>query len=165
LAVPAVNANPLGGYLRPADGGRLLAGVETADRSEYRVPSPDFHMSALAAAPELKQRIMADFTPYAPALGATSWEHERVGLLTFSIDGEPILGPIGQFPGFYTGLAFHSGGFAYNPAAGQLLAEFVADECTSVDVRAFSPDRFEQRATDEYLATSVPQSHAVRRRH
>jgi glycine/D-amino acid oxidase-like deaminating enzyme len=164
-AIPAVNANPLGGYIRPASGGRLLVGVETADRAEYRVPSLDFHMSAVTAAPELKERIMAGFTPYAPALGNTTWEFERVGLLTFSMDGEPILGPVARLPGFYTGVAFHSGGFAYNPAAGQLLAEFVASGRASVDVGAFSPDRFDQREADEYLATTISQSHAVRRRH
>jgi glycine/D-amino acid oxidase-like deaminating enzyme len=164
-AIPAVNANPLGGYIRPASGGRLLVGVETADRAEYRVPSLDFHMSALAAAPELKDQIMADFRPYAPALGGTTWEFERVGLLTFSIDGEPILGPVARLPGFYTGVAFHSGGFAYNPAAGRLLAEFVADGRASIDVGAFSPDRFAQRETDTYLATTIPQSQAMRRRH
>ncbi len=164
-AIPAVNANPLGGYIRPASGGRLLVGVETSEREEYRVPSLDFHMSALAAAPELKDRIMADFTPYAPALGRAAWEFERIGLLTFSIDGEPILGPIRQIPGFYTGVAFHSGGFAYNPAVGLLLAEFVADGRTSIDVSAFSPDRFDQREVAEYLAKTIPQSQAVRRRH
>jgi sarcosine oxidase subunit beta len=165
LAIPAVNANPLGGYLRPASGGRLLVGIETADRAEFRVPTPEFHQSALAAAPELKERIMTDFTPYAPALGATRWSFERVGLLTFSIDGEPILGPIAQLPGFYTGLAFHSGGFAYNPATGMLLADMVADGRASVDVSAFAPDRFDPREVDAYLATSVPQQAAVRRRH
>src|SRR5262249_14148718 len=69
LAIPAVNASPLGGYIRPASGGRLLVEIETSDRVEYRVPSLDFRLSALAAAPELKDRIRADFTPYAPALG------------------------------------------------------------------------------------------------
>jgi glycine/D-amino acid oxidase-like deaminating enzyme len=165
LAIPAVNANPLGGYLRPASGGRLLVGVETPERAEFHVPSIDFQMSAVTAAPELKEQIMADFAPYAPALAGATWEQERVGLLTFSIDSEPILGPIGQLPGFYTGLAFHSGGFAYNPAAGLLLAEFVADDRTSVDVSAFSPDRFDQRETDTYLDTTIPQSQSLRRRH
>jgi glycine/D-amino acid oxidase-like deaminating enzyme len=164
-AIPAVNANPLGGYIRPASGGRLLVGVETAERAEYRVPSVDFHMSTVAAAPELKQQALADFRPYAPALADATWEHERVGLLTFSSDGEPILGPIAQLPGFYTGLAFHSGGFAYNPAAGALLAELVADGRTSIDVSAFSPDRFDPHETEAYLATNVPQRAAVRRRH
>jgi len=164
-AIPAVNANPLGGYIRPASGGRLLVGVETADRAEYRVPSVDFHMSTVSAEPNLKDQALADFAPYAPALAGASWEFERVGLLTFSMDGEPILGPVAQLPGFYTGLAFHSGGFAYNPAAGLLLAEFVADGRTSIDVSAFSPDRFDPREVDEYMATTVPQQAAVRRRH
>jgi glycine/D-amino acid oxidase-like deaminating enzyme len=165
LAIPAVNANPLGGYIRPASGGRLLVGVETSERAEYRVPSIDFHMSTVSAAPELKQQALTDFRPYAPALASATWEYERVGLLTFSIDGEPILGPIAQLPGFYTGLAFHSGGFAYNPAAGALLAEIVADGRASIDLSAFSPDRFDPRETEAYLATTVPQRAAVRRRH
>jgi sarcosine oxidase, subunit beta len=164
-AIPAVNANPLGGYMRPASGGRMLVGVETADRVEYRVPSVDFHMSTVSAEPKLKDQALADFTPYAPALAGASWEFERVGLLTFSIDGEPILGPVAQLPGFYTGLAFHSGGFAYNPAAGLLLAEFVAGGRTSIDVSAFSPDRFDPRDVDEYLSTTATQQAAVRRRH
>jgi glycine/D-amino acid oxidase-like deaminating enzyme len=163
--IPAVNANPLGGYIRPASGGRLLVGVETSERDEFRVPSIDFHMSAVSAAPELKANAMVDFAPFIPALGQAEWEFERVGLLTFSMDGEPILGPISQVPGFYTGMAFHSGGFAYNPVAGMLLAEFVADGHASMNISAFSPDRFDQQQAAEYLATTVPQKSAVRRRH
>jgi glycine/D-amino acid oxidase-like deaminating enzyme len=163
--IPAVNANPLGGYIRPASGGRMLLGVETAERAEFVVPSIDFQMSTIAPPPGLREQAVADFTPYAPALADATWEIERAGLLTFSMDGEPIMGPVGQIPGFYTGLAFHSGGFAYNPAAGQLLAEFVADGRTSIDVSAFSPDRFDPAETAAYLAANVPQSAAVRRRH
>ena len=143
----------------------MLVGVETPDRVEYRVPSVDFHMSSVSAEPRLKAQALIDFAPYAPALAGASWEFERVGLLTFSIDGEPILGPVAQLPGFYTALAFHSGGFAYNPAAGLLLAELVADGRTSIDASAFSPDRFDPTAVDEYLSTTVPQQVAVRRRH
>lgn len=165
LNIPAVNANPLGGYLRPASGGRMLVGVETADRLEYRVPSIDFEMTTVTADPALKAQALHDFTPYAPALAGAQWEFERIGLLTFSLDGEPILGPFAQLPGFFTGLAFHSGGFAYNPAAGQLLAEFVANGRTSIDVSTFAPDRFDAASVAEYLATTVPQAAAVRRRH
>ena len=35
----------------------------------------------------------------------------------------------------------------------------------SVDISAFSPDRFDAQETGEYLATTIPQSQAVRRRH
>lgn len=165
LDIPAVNANPLGGYIRPAAGGRMLAGIETAERAEYRVASPGFDMASLSAPAELKQRIKADFTPYVPALGPAAWAIDKVGLLTFAMDGEPILGPLRQIAGLYVGVAFHSGGFAYNPASGMLLAEFVADGRTSVDLAAFAPERFSLAETTAYLAETLEQKHVVRRRH
>jgi 4-methylaminobutanoate oxidase (formaldehyde-forming) len=162
---PAINANPLGGYIRPAFGNRLLAGIETLEREEYRVTSADFHMSELSAPAELRETIMKNFVPLAPVLGNTSWETEKVGLITYSLDGEPILGPVAELPGFYVGVAFHSGGFAYNPVAGLLLAEFVAEGRTSIDVRAFSPGRFDATDVESYLGTSVTQRDSFRRRH
>jgi sarcosine oxidase, subunit beta len=165
VRIPAINANPLNGYIRPASGNRLLVGVETSDREEYRVESMDFHMSTLSAAPELKSCIMRDFVPLVPDLADASWESEKVGLLTFSMDGEPILGPVAALPGFYLGVAFHSGGFAYNPVAGMLLAEYVADGRVTIDVRAFSPDRYAGEETDDYLAVTLAQKDVFRRRH
>jgi glycine/D-amino acid oxidase-like deaminating enzyme len=162
---PAINANPWNSYIRPASGNRFLAGVETSEREEHRVTSTDFHMSALSAPPGLRDKLMKDLVPLVPAMANTSWENEKVGLLTFSMDGEPILGPVSKLPGFYVGVAFHSGGFAYNPVAGFLLAEFVTDGGTSIDVSSFSPDRFDPRAVGEYLATTIVQKDAFRRRH
>ena len=164
-AIPAVNANPLFGYVRPATGGRLLAGLETADRPEYEVPSGDFHQSELTVGPELGAQLRNYLTPLMPVLASTTWEERRVGLLTFSSDGEPILGPVAQLPGFYVGLAFHSGGFAYNPVAGLLMAEYVADGRPSIDIASFSPDRFDPRETEEFLASTIAQKDLPRRRH
>jgi glycine/D-amino acid oxidase-like deaminating enzyme len=163
--IPAINANPLGGYVRPAHGGRLLVGVETPDRDERRVAELDFHMSALAAPPGIERELHRRFTEIVPALAHVGWESEKVGLLTFAMDGEPILGPLSQVPGLFVGVAFHSGGFAYSPVTGLLLAEFVAEGRTSIDVRAFSPDRFDPRETEQYLAETVAQRDVVRRRH
>jgi sarcosine oxidase subunit beta len=165
VAVPAVNANPQGGYLRPAAGGRVLAGAETAWRTEYRVSSLDFHMSELSVPPQVKHELAASLTPLLPCLAQSAWESEKAGLIAFSLDGEPVLGPVDGLPGLYAGCGFHSGGFAYNPVAGELLAEFVAEGRTSIDVRAFSPNRFAADAVGEYLATTVTQAGAVRRRH
>ena len=36
---------------------------------------------------------------------------------------------------------------------------------TSIDVSTFSPNRFDPKAVDAYLATTVTQQDAVRRRH
>jgi glycine/D-amino acid oxidase-like deaminating enzyme len=163
--IPAVNANPQNGYIRPASGNRVLAGGETAQRVEYPVPSLDFHMSALAAPEEVKALLTKEMTPLLPRLVQTAWESERVGLIAFSMDGEPVLGPVEQLPGLLVGCAFHSGGFAYNPVAGELLAEFAATGQTSLDVSAFSPQRFAMVDVDEYLASVVTQENAIRRRH
>lgn len=165
IDLPAINANPYNGYIRPARGHRLLAGAETAQREEFRTPSPDFQMSALSAPAFVKSKLAANITPLVPALGRTQWETEKVGLIAFALDGEPLLGPLAQLPGLYIGCAFHSGGFAYNPVAGLLLAELVVDGQTQIDIRAFSPDRFAPDEVAEYLATTITQESAVRRRH
>ncbi|MFN8488157.1 MAG: FAD-binding oxidoreductase [Caldilineaceae bacterium] len=165
VRIPAVNANPQGGYIRPAVGNCVLAGGETAKRAEYRVPSLDFQMDTLSAPDAVKTMLTTNMTPLLPRLAETSWSTERVGLIAFSMDGEPVLGPVTQFPGLFVGCAFHSGGFAYNPVAGLLLAELVADGRTQLDVSAFSPERFAPGATEEYLQITVAQEHAVRRRH
>jgi 4-methylaminobutanoate oxidase (formaldehyde-forming) len=165
VTIPAINANPYGGYVRPATGGRLLVGVETSDREEYRVDSLDFHMSALAAPPGIADGLRERFAGLVPALDGTTWEGEKVGLLTFAMDGEPILGPVAQLPGLYVGVAFHSGGFAYNPVTGMLLAEMIVDGRTSIDVTAFSPNRFDAGEVEAYLEATVAQRDVVRRRH
>ncbi|MBI3959849.1 MAG: FAD-binding oxidoreductase [Chloroflexi bacterium] len=165
IQLPAINANPYNGYIRPARGHRLLAGGETGWREEFRTPSPTFHMPALTTPLSVQERLSANLTPLVPALGRTCWESEKVGLIAFSLDGEPLLGPLPQLPGLYVGCAFHSGGFAYNPAAGLLLAEFVADGHTQIDVSAFAPDRFAPGEVADYLAATVVQDEAVRRRH
>ena len=165
LKIPAINANPLGGYIRPASGGRALIGYETPDREEYRVASTDFRMSTLSAATDPRERVMKDFGLLVPEFANTSMETERVGLIMFSLDGEPVLGPVAKLPGLYVTMAFHSGGFAYNPGAGFLMAEYVAEGKTSIDITSFSPDRFSSEDADSYLSTTVKQKDALRRRH
>jgi glycine/D-amino acid oxidase-like deaminating enzyme len=165
LDIPAVNANPYSGYFRPALGGRLLAGIETSWREEHPIRSADFHLSELSAPAEAPNLLRENLKPLLPALAATSWESEKVGLITFSIDGEPVLGPVQQIPGLIVGLAFHSGGFAYNPGSGELLAEYACDGKTNIDVSSWSPNRFDSQETREYLATMIRQQDVARRRH
>lgn len=165
INIPAVNANPYGAYFRPAAGGRLLAGIETNEREEYTVESLRFNQSELSSLPGLKCELRERLLPVLPALRDIHFETEKVGLLTFSMDGEPILGPLDELPGLILGLAFHSGGFAYNPGTGQLLAEYVCDGGTSIDVRSWSPDRFHGPETKAYLAQMIQQKDIAKRRH
>ena len=168
-SIPAINANPYGGYIRPARLGttdfRILAGGETEDREEERVDGPAFHMAGLSAPRNLRSQLSENLTPLVPKLAATRWETEQVGLISFSLDSEPVLGHLPELPGLVVGAAFHSGGFAYSPVAGLLLAELAAGNSPSVEISSFSPGRFTKEETDDYLATTVVQAEAFRRRH
>jgi sarcosine oxidase subunit beta len=164
-AFPPVNANGVDGYVRPAAGNRILIGTSTPDRPEYRVASPNFHMSELSTPTAVRDAAAQKLSALVPALAEVSWESAHVGLLAFSMDQEPILGAVDRMPGLFVGASFHSGGFSYNPVAGQLLAECIVDGSTSIDVTSFSPNRFDPVAVQAYLARSVRQRDMERRRH
>ena len=165
IHIPAVNANPHGGYVRPATGNRILVGGETESRQELITTSLDFRMNELYAPDGYKDELRNNMMPLLPKLRETQWESEKVGLLSFSMDGEPIVGGVPQLEGLFIGASFHSGGFAYNPVAGLLLAELAIDGKTQLDISDFSPARFDSSATSKYLSTRVAQKDAVSRRH
>lgn len=163
--LPAVNANPHEAYLRPAKGNRILIGGETADRPESETPSLAFGMDELRAPRGFSDSLHDKVQPLLPALKHIRFTEERVGLISFAMDGEPVLGAAPQLPGLLLGASFHSGGFAYNPVAGKLLAELALTGYTGLDIAAFSPARFSAAATDAYLNSSLRQQDAVSRRH
>jgi len=165
IRIPAVNANPQGGYMRPATGNRILVGGETEEREEFITPSLDFRMTKLRPPDGYKDQLRNNIMPLLPCLRDTHWESEKVGLLSFSMDGEPIVGGVPQLEGLLIGASFHSGGFAYNPVAGLLLAELAMHGQTQLDIGEFSPTRFEPGATQDYLSSRVAQKDAVSRRH
>lgn len=161
---PPVNADPYCGYVRPADGNRILMGVETPEREEVR-PGPNFNMSELSTSPLVKESGRELLSQLAPILKQVEWESEYVGLISFSCDGEPVLGAVSQRPGLFVAASFHSGGYSYNAVAGLLTAELVCDGKTSIDIQAFSPNRFTSDETDCHLSETISQKSAVRRRH
>ena len=163
--LPPVNADPFGGYLRPAHGGRILLGVETPARPEFRVRDLGFRLDELSDQEGLRDRAIERFRDFFPPLATIRWESAHVGLLSFSLDGEPILGPVPGCSGLFVGLCFHSGGFSYSPASGRFLAEYVANGAPSIDLTAFLPGRNPADETQAYLAATISQDQSFRRRH
>ncbi|MYH65992.1 MAG: FAD-binding oxidoreductase [Chloroflexi bacterium] len=164
-ALPAVNANPAGVYLRPAKGERLLVGGETANRLEQENPAYGFGMDDLRAPAGFSARLRGKAQALLPALAQAPFQVERVGLIAFSMDGEPILGAVSGVSGLLLGTAFHSGGFAYNPVAGKLLADLATEGETTLDITAFSPDRFKPAEASVYRKSRLRQNQAFSRRH
>ena len=112
-------------------------------------------MSSILPPPGLNNVARTDLLPLVPVADQSKWEIEKAGLLSFSLDGEPIVGPVERFPGLYVGVAFHSGGFAYNPAAGVLLASCIADGNAVIDIQDFSPNRFDPKYVEAYNRTLI----------
>ncbi len=151
-------------YFRPAEGSRILAGMSTPGRGEYPIGSSGFHMSELTAPEKLQQELRQQLEEVLPCLKQVGWEETRVGLLSYSGDYEPILGPLKQVPGLYVAACFHSNGFAYNPISGRLLAEYVVDGRTSINIDLYSPDRFGEEETRRFLAEPITQGQALEMR-
>ena len=165
IEIPVVNANPYMGYFRPAPAGAVLAGIETAEREEHVVDSLGFHLSELGISPDLKSRLQTNLQPLLPALANANWVSEKIGLITFSMDGEPVLGPVPSIAGLFVGVGFHSGGFAYNPGTGELLAGYVMRGQPGIDVSSWAVDRFNGQEAARYLDECLQQKDVVRRRH
>ena len=155
VILPAVNDHPRRGYYRPAFGNRVLIGIETPDRAEEPPPERDLHLSSLSVDPEIRRRELDRLQYVVPEVAPLSWEIEKVGLLAYSADGEPILGPVPGVRGLICAGCFHSGGFAYNPSAGLLAAEWATDGRTSIDVSAFAPDRFDPLQARAFIESRI----------
>jgi len=166
IRTPAVNADDYFGYIRPTADGKILMGVETPNTPDLPINNSQFQLSELPDQWDLAEQGKAIIEDLLPALKDTTWESAKTGLINFSMDGEPIIGPAPGYEGLYVGLSFHSGGFSYSPVSGLLLAELASTGTTSIDISSFAPDRYSNPAeSSSYLRDRVPQSHAVRRRH
>jgi sarcosine oxidase subunit beta len=69
-----------------------------------------------------------------------------VGILAFTPDDNPILGPVDEVEGLIMACGFSGHGFALTPVLGRLLCEFVTQGHTSLPTEAFRLSRFKAPA-------------------
>ena len=155
--LPAVNDNVKDGYFRPTDDNRLLLGTAAHNPNEFSISGPDFTFDELEPDPTALPFLKDTFVDRLPLLSEAEWDYHKVGLISFAMDANPVLGPIPGIGNFYVGVNFHSGGFGYNPVAGMLLSEYAVVGETSIDVESFRPERFSKIDTGAYL--SEPRTH------
>jgi hypothetical protein len=65
------------------------------------------------------------------------------GFTTWTPDGIPIIDKAPGLDGFYLAASFSGHGFCLGPAVGELLAEWICDGSSSLDLSGFSWTRFE----------------------
>jgi len=80
-----------------------------------------------------------------PALRDVRVIRTFAGLRPFTPDGLPILGPVRNVEGFFMAAGHEGDGIALSPITGQLIAEWIAEGSPSMDLSAFSLERFSGR--------------------
>ena len=163
--LPAVNDHILNGYVRPTDDNRLLLGTSVDGLGAYDMRGPDFDVSELDPHPDALPFLKEHLVRRAPMLEGAEWDYHTVGLISLAYDVKPVIGPVPGVDGLYVGAHFHSGGFAYNPVSGLLIAEHVVDGRTSIDSEMYSPARFGSVDTDAFLAAPIMHDDMGRVRH
>ncbi|MCY4475367.1 MAG: FAD-binding oxidoreductase [Chloroflexi bacterium] len=162
--LPAVNDHILNGYVRPTDDNRLLVGT-SVDHKAYEMRGRDFEVSELDPHPEALPFIKGNLINRTALLEGAEWDYHTVGLISLAHDVKPVIGPVPGVKGLYLGAHFHSGGFAYNPVSGLLLAEHVVDGGTRIDTEMYSPARFGSVDTDAFLSSPIMHSEMGVTRH
>ena len=163
--LPAVNDHILNGYVRPTDDNRLLLGTSVDGLGAYEMRGPGFDVSELDPHPDALPFLKEHLVRRAPMLEGAEWDYHTVGLISLAYDVKPVIGPVPGVDGLYVGAHFHSGGFAYNPVSGLLIAEHVVDGQTSIDSEMYSLARFGSVDTDAFLAAPIMHDDMGRVRH
>lgn len=82
-----------------------------------------------------------------PALSGVRALRQWAGSYDLTPDARPILGRAGRFENFYVACGFTGHGFMIAPMTGQLLAELIAGERTTLPIESFRLSRFEEGVT------------------
>ncbi len=153
--LPATNDDAKRVYYRPTEDSRLLLGTGSHEPQQVLMPGPDFSLDLLQPATESLPFIQQAVRDRLPLLQEVDFDYHRVGLVSYSVDFQPNIGPVEALPGLYLATNFNSGGFGYHPVAGLLMAEFIVDGQTRIDASEFSPDRFKDFDAQAYLEQEI----------
>jgi len=77
-----------------------------------------------------------------PALKQTNVIRAFAGLRPYTPDGLPILGPVGDVPGFFIAAGHEGDGIALSPITGELIAQMIATGKSDISLDAFRLSRF-----------------------
>jgi len=78
------------------------------------------------------------FPPLARLPVVRAW----AGIMGFTADGLPLIGPYGGTDGLYVAAGFNGGGFSWGAAVGKALAQLMVDGKSEFDLAPFDPNRF-----------------------
>lgn len=69
------------------------------------------------------------------------------GIMGFTADGVPLIGPVAGSPGLMVAAGFNGSGFSWGLIVGHIMAALIAGETPAYDLAPFRPDRFAEQGT------------------
>ena len=86
--------------------------------------------------------IAGCLTQLYPALKSVMVVRCWAGIMGFTADGVPLIGPMEDAPGLVIAAGFNGGGFSWALVVGEVIAGLLAGETVPFDLGPFRPDRF-----------------------
>ncbi|MBA2452652.1 MAG: FAD-binding oxidoreductase [Chloroflexia bacterium] len=77
-----------------------------------------------------------------PKIGPIRVVRAWAGIMGFTADGLPMIGPYDLAAGLFVSAGFNGGGFSWGPATGKAIAQLIAEGQTEFDLQPFDPNRF-----------------------
>ena len=143
-------------YLRQERGGLLIGPYERPAKAwgVGRIP-PGFGMELLPQELDRLQRIIEQAIARVPALGRAGIKRVVNGAITYTPDGNPMLGPVRGLRNYFLAVGF-SFGITQAGGAGKHLAEWITEGEPGIDLWEIDPRRYGAYATLDYaVARSV----------
>jgi dimethylglycine dehydrogenase len=150
-------------YLR-REGNGLLLGVYEQNPRHWQVQGADWDFGRTLF-PEELERIMPELSigfarfPVLAGAGIKRWVN---GAITFTPDGNPLVGPVASLPGYWAACGVMAG-FSQGGGIGLALANWIIDGDPGYDVFGMDVARFGAYASnDRYLRDTTKQFYARR---
>ncbi len=152
-AAPITRVTDAAVYLRPARGGLMVGGFETAPLPvDPRDQPPSFDGAAVALDPSVLADLAAQLASEVPLASAPAAEL-RGGLFTMTPDGRFVVGPVPDVPGLWVASGCNGSGFSSSPALGEALAGWITGAPGRLDLAPLAPGRFGP-VTDAAMVTA-----------
>ncbi len=139
-------------YVRPEKGGLMLGGYEPNPmQMDMAEAAPGFGIEDMPLDLEVLRALARSVEAQFPVFRDVALQEHRGGLPTMTADGQHVLGPAPGLPGLWVIGGCCVGGLTTAPALGALLAEWIVDGRTSMDLSAMAPGRIATELPEEEL--------------
>ena len=130
-------------YLRPARGGLMFGGFESAPLPvDPRAEPASFSTEDVELDLEVLRKLASQVAAEVPLAAEAPVAEHRGGLFTMSPDGRFVAGPLPDVPGLWVASGCNGSGFSSSLAIGEALAGWLCGSPGRLNIGALSPARF-----------------------